>query len=56
VEADEGGKDEEDYARLNELIALSEAGLLARDQQAEDAYHPTVMMGTSTLDRRIVRL
>jgi hypothetical protein len=37
VEADEGGKDEEDYARLSELIALLEAGLLAQNQQAEDA-------------------
>jgi len=55
VEADEGGK-EEDYARLRELIALLKTGFLAQDQQAEDTYHPTVMMGTSTLDQGIVRL
>ena len=28
MEADEGGEDEEDYARLSELIALAEADLL----------------------------
>jgi hypothetical protein len=46
VEADEGGKDEDDNARLSELIALAEAGLLAQDKQpkedaadeAEDTY------------------
>jgi hypothetical protein len=39
VEADEGGKDKDDNARLSELIALAEAGLLAQDKQAkEDAF------------------
>jgi hypothetical protein len=39
VEADEGGKDDDDDARLSELIALAEASLLAQDKQAkEDAF------------------